>query len=95
MDIFEVVLSTKFEKTLNGFPAHIILKLLGWVNNVKEFGLFATRKIPGYHDEPVKGKERFRQRLIRLNKSYRAFYIIDGNNDVHIIEVIEVNKHEY
>jgi proteic killer suppression protein len=95
MDIFEVILSKKVEKTLVELPAHITLKLLGWVKNVKEFGLNATRKIPGYHDEPIKGKARKGQRSIRLNKAYRAFYIIDENHEVHFIEVIEVNKHEY
>lgn len=95
MDIFEAVLSTKLEKSLKELPPHIILKLLGWVKNIKEFGLNNTRKIPGYHDEPVKGKAPQGQRSIRLNKAYRAFYIIDQNQEVHFIEIIEVNKHEY
>ncbi|MFA6038311.1 MAG: hypothetical protein WC748_09365 [Legionellales bacterium] len=95
MDIFEVILSKKVEKTLVELPAHITLKLLGWVKTVKEFGLNATRKIPGYHDEPVKDKARKGQRTIRLNKGYRAFYVIDENQEIHFIEVIEVNKHEY
>lgn len=95
MDIFEVILSRKVEKTLRSLPTHITLKLLGWVKHVKEFGLNSTRKIPGYHDEPIKGKERKGQHSIRLNRSYRAFYIIDENQEVHFIEVIEINKHEY
>ncbi len=45
-----------------------------------------------YHDEPLKG-QRIGQRSIRLSKSYRAIYI-EHNDDI-IIEVIEVNKHEY
>lgn len=95
MDIFEVKISKRVERTLEQLPAHITLKLLAWVANVKEYGLFATRKIPGYHDEPIKGKPRQGQRSIRLSKAYRAFYIIDAAGIAEFVEIIEVNKHEY
>jgi hypothetical protein len=36
-----------------------------------------VRKVPGFHDEPLSGK-RFGQRSLRLSKSYRAFYEIEG-----------------
>ncbi len=48
--------------------------------------------IPGYHDEPLKW-ERTGQRSIRLSKAYRAFYV--EHDDMVIVEVIEVNKHDY
>jgi proteic killer suppression protein len=56
--------------------------------------LESVRKIKGFHDEPLKGK-RLGQRSIRLNKSYRAIYVIDRDGGVEIVEVQEVNKHEY
>lgn len=46
------------------------------------------------HDEPLKGK-RQGQRSIRLNKAYRAIYIINKEGVIHFVEVEEVNKHEY
>ncbi len=95
MDIFEVILSNEVKKTLGSLPSHIPFKLMDWVTNVKEYGLRATMRIPGYHDEPVKGKKRKGQRSIRLNKAYRAFYIINEAKVVHFVKVIEVNKHEY
>ena len=49
---------------------------------------------PGVSDEPLKGK-RSGQRSIRLNKSYRAIYVINRDGGVEIVEVQEVNKHEY
>ncbi len=55
-------------------------------------GIEEIRKISGYHDEPLQA-DRKGLRSIRLSKSYRAFYI-EYQNDI-IIEVIEVNKHEY
>jgi len=52
------------------------------------------KKRAGFHDEPLKG-DRKKQRSIRLNKAYRAFYITDEDGKIHFIEVIEVNKHDY
>lgn len=84
----------KTEKNLLKAPKHVVLKLNSWVESVAENGLNYTRKIPGYHDEPLKG-DRKRQRSIRLSKSYRAIYVIREDNKVEFIEVCEVNKHEY
>lgn len=95
MDIFEVTLSRSLIRELKRVPKHIVVSLQGWIESVKVDGLAQTRKIPGYHDEPIKGKERAGQRSIRLNKAWRAFYRIDELGMVHFIEIIEVNKHEY
>ncbi len=53
-----------------------------------------VRKVPGFHDEPLRGK-RQGQRSIRLNKAYRAIYVVDSSGNTHIAEILEVNKHEY
>lgn len=95
MDIFEVTLSRSLIRELKRVPKHIVVSLQGWIESVKVDGLAQTRKIPGYHDEPIKGKERAGQRSIRLNKAWRAFYRIDESGMLHFIEIIEVNKHEY
>lgn len=95
MDIFEVTLSRSLIRELKRVPKHIVVSLQGWIESVKVDGLAQTRKIPGYHDEPIKGKERAGQRSIRLNKVWRAFYRIDESGMLHFIEIIEVNKHEY
>jgi proteic killer suppression protein len=55
-------------------------------------GIWESRKIPGYHDEPLRG-DRQGQRSVRLNRAYRVFYI-EADNKIEIL-VIEVNKHEY
>ncbi|MDH4468796.1 MAG: hypothetical protein QE271_12125 [Bacteriovoracaceae bacterium] len=52
------------------------------------------RKIPGFHDEPLKGN-RIGQRSIRLSKSYRAIYEERSKGTFNIIDVVEVNKHDY
>jgi toxin HigB-1 len=92
-DIFEVTLSS-VEKDLKKVPQHIIVKLLAWVDDVGARGIREVRKTPSYHDEPLKGK-RLGQRSIRLSKAYRAIYVISDTNNIALINVIEVNKHEY
>ena len=67
-------------------------KLQKRAEDVEEFGIKEIRKISGYHDEPLQA-DRKDQRSIWLSKAYRAFYI-EHKNQI-IIEVIEVNKHEY
>lgn len=94
MDIYNVVVTKQVERSLRKLPAAIVLKLQSWVHSVMTKGLRETRKIPGYHDEPLQGV-RNGQRSVRLNKTYRAIYLIDENDVIHFIKVIEVNKHEY
>ena len=94
MDIYNVVIPERVLKSLQKLPKHIALKLQAWVDGVGEEGLLAMRRIPGYHDEPLHGK-RTGQRSIRLSKAYRAIYRIDSEENLHFVEIIEVNKHDY
>ncbi len=52
------------------------------------------RKIPGFHDEPLKGKRKG-ERSIRLSRSYRAVYTTDAAANMEIVTVEEVTKHDY
>ncbi len=85
---------SRVERTLNKLPEFIVLKLLAWAKRVEIYGLEEIRKIPGFHDEPLKGN-RQGQRSIRLNKAYRAIYEVEHSGQIRIIKIIEVNKHEY
>lgn len=93
MYIVTVVVITKFaDKQLKKLPTPIKETLRYWAESVERFGIREVRKLPGYHDEPLKG-DRKGQRSVRLNRAYRAIYI---ETMVGIeITVIEVNKHEY
>jgi hypothetical protein len=33
--------------------------------------------------------------IVRLNRAFRAIYVEHENGEVELIEVLEVNKHEY
>ena len=94
MEIHEIVISKTAEKQLRKLPSYIVLKLQAWVESVNHQGLSEIRKIPGFHDEPLRGK-RAGQRSIRLSKAYRAIYIIDKDGNTELVEILEVNKHDY
>lgn len=81
-------------KPLRKVPSYVVDKLNIWVRSVEKQGIREVRKIPGYHDEPLKG-DRKGQRSIRLTKAYRAIYIEYKNGEIEVILVKEVHKHEY
>ncbi|MFA6237460.1 MAG: hypothetical protein WC635_09060 [Bacteriovorax sp.] len=80
-------------KDLTSLPGFILDRFQKWVQSVEENGLLEVRKTSGFHDEPLQGK-RLGFRSIRLNRSYRAIYIIRGDS-LEFVEVCEVNKHDY
>jgi proteic killer suppression protein len=92
--ITKVQISKKALSDLKRVPKFIRLHLELWVAAVEEEGLLNVRKIPGYHDEPLKGN-RAGQRSIRLNRSYRAIYVIKDDGSLEFVEILEVNKHDY
>lgn len=94
MDVCCIELTKNAQKNLSKVPDFIKDKLLLWVDAVERLGIRQVRKIPGFHDEPLKGDRRG-QRSIRLNKAYRAIYIESERKEIQIISIIEVSKHDY
>lgn len=88
------VIFDKVDKQLRKLPEFVVVKLLAWAKSVELKGLREVRKIPGYHDEPLKG-DRLGQRSIRLNKGYRAIYTETHDGSINLVMIEEVNKHEY
>jgi proteic killer suppression protein len=89
--IVEIAISVK--KNFHKIPLPIKKKLFTWVAAVEERGLNEVKKIPGYHDEPLKG-DRQGQHSIRLNKQWRAIYKII-NKKVEFVLIQEVTLHAY
>ena len=86
-------MSRQAQKDLTTVPRHVIVKLQDWVEDVEDRGLQEVRKIPGYHDEPLKGAFKG-LRSIRLSKAYRAYYrIVKG--EAQFVCVERVDKHVY
>ena len=94
LEIYNVVMKERLGLSFKILPKHIVAKLAAWIDAVGHYGLSEVRKIPGFHDEPLKG-DRKGQRSIRLSKAYRAIYVINKNGQMEVVEIIEVNKHDY
>lgn len=96
--INKVVITKGAERDIKKAPLQIARNLKTWVELVNTEGLDNVRRIPGYHDEPLRGKRRG-QRSIRLNIAYRALYTIEkdesGDDVVKFVSIFEVTKHEY
>jgi proteic killer suppression protein len=92
--VTQVTLTKSAEKDVRKLPRNIQEALLTWITQVSTEGLANTRKIPGYHDEPLSGDLKG-QRSVRLNKAYRAIYIQNKDGEIELMTIIEVNKHKY
>ena len=89
-----VRLSQGAQKELRLAPPQVRSKLKVWINGVGKDGLEEMRKIPGFHDEPLKGKRKG-QRSIRLSRRYRAIYKVLKDGTLWFAEVEEVTTHGY
>lgn len=90
----EIIYTKEAVKNIGKLPKHIQAKFLYWLDLLDEYGLVATRRIPGLNDEMLHGKRKG-QRSIRLSKSYRLIYQELPCEFAILIEVLEVNKHDY
>ncbi len=84
--IFDVRIFLYALKLLRKLPKFIAEKLASWVDSVEHDGLEEVRKVPGFHDEPLKG-DRKGQRSIRLNKAYRAIYVVRSGESIEFVSV--------
>jgi proteic killer suppression protein len=89
-----VVLRSGAQRALLRVPPYIADKLALWVNLVETEGIAEARRIPGFHDEPLRGA-RAGQRSIRLSRGYRAIYTIERAGADLVIAIAEVSKHAY
>ncbi len=90
----EKVVFDKVSKQLKKLPIHILRNVQRWALQIETIGIGEVRKIPGYHDEPLSGSRKG-QRSVRLSRQYRVFYIEVDQDQIKLIIVEEVNKHEY
>jgi toxin HigB-1 len=94
MEILRIEISKSARNQLAKLPYSIQDSFLKWVERIEKIGIQDTRTIRGYHDEPLKG-DRKGQRSVRLNRAYRAIYMQRSLGDIKILEVLEINKHNY
>ncbi len=89
----QIILCRSLKKQLEIVPENVYRKYLYWIDLLETIGLREARKYKGFHDERLSG-DRKGQRSVRLSRAYRAIYREVGTS-YEIIEIIEVNKHEY
>ncbi len=90
----KVLVTANAEKQISRCPDHIARKFDYWVDLLQTIGVREARKFKGFHDEPLHG-DRQDQRSVRLSKGYRVIYRELNGQRFEVIEVLEVNKHEY
>jgi proteic killer suppression protein len=90
----KINISKRAQKDFKKIPKHIVKNFQRWALLVEDTGLIEVRKIKGFHDEPLTGN-RSGQRSVRLSKAYRLFYVEMPDGEINIVNVLEVNKHEY
>jgi len=89
----EVVVSKEAQKDLRTVPKQVARKFEQWRLAILVDGLEETRKIPGYHDEPLAG-DLAGTRSVRLSGAYRAYYRIE-DGEIRLVRVTGVDKHRY
>ncbi len=82
----------KVVKTLNKLDKSIRAAYSAWKAIVSNHGFGGLRKVKGFHFEKLKGKRKGLNSC-RLNKGYRVFF--KKINNVFVVEVVEINKHDY
>jgi proteic killer suppression protein len=92
--ITEVLITTRAARSLKKVPKQVSVNFFLWEQEVSKHGLEQVRKIPGYHDEQLRGKLKNYVRSFRLGQGYRGYYSIQGDI-IKFVSVEEVNKHDY
>lgn len=93
--INRVVLSKLAAKQLRKAPGQVRNAFDYWVALIAEYGLLQLREIRGFHDEPITIGPHAGQRSVRMNRAWRAFYVIRRDGALELVEVVEINKHVY
>ena len=94
MQRWSVVMTRRSCRDLDRAPLHIQMALQEWAKSVETDGMLAVRKIPGYHDEPLRGDRRG-QRSVRLNRQWRAIYTELATGELAIVTLEEITPHAY
>ena len=82
----------RVDKQLSKVPLDILKRYEKWKDIVEFSGPSGLRLIRGFRDEALRGEWKG-YRSSRLSQQYRVIYGVDGEQ--LIVQVIEVNPHDY
>lgn len=90
--IQKIEMSHDIEKLIskNRLPPQVKEKFLKWSQDVETKGLQETKKIPGYHDEPLAGFPGWHS--VRLNGGFRACYEIIEKGGAQLLRVFSISN---
>ncbi|MGE3611760.1 MAG: type II toxin-antitoxin system mRNA interferase toxin, RelE/StbE family [Bacteriovoracaceae bacterium] len=89
-----VKLTKRALKDLIKVPRHILVQFDLWVEIIETEGYAEMQKIKGYRDHQLIGN-RMGQRSSSLSKSWRVIYCTEKDTNSIVVEVLEVNHHDY
>ena len=89
----KIKLSKKALKSIKVLPKHIKDKFIKFAQTVETIGYLEAISNRSYKDEALVGTRK-NQRSIRLNKAYRVIYKLELE-EIYIINILEINKHDY
>ena len=90
--MWDVCEHRRVDKQLGKLPEDVLKRYEKWKDIVEISGPSGLRLIRGFRDEALRGDWKG-HRSSRLNQQYRVIYRVVG--DQLLIEVIEVNPHDY
>ncbi len=90
----QIFISKKAQKELRKIPKHILLQLDLWIEIISEEGYRSMQLIKGYNDHALIG-DRKGQRSSYLSRSWRVIYTINEERAAILIEILEINHHDY
>ncbi|WP_295995621.1 type II toxin-antitoxin system mRNA interferase toxin, RelE/StbE family [Rugamonas sp.] len=83
----------RVDKQLSGaVPVEVLRRYEKWKETVQYFGPPGLRAVKGFHDEALSGAWHG-YRSSRLGLQWRIIYRVVA--DVFLIEVVEINAHQY
>ena len=90
--MWEVYEHRRVDKQLAKLPEDVLKRYEKWKDIVELSGPSGLRLIRGFRDEALRGDWKG-HRSSRLSQQYRVIYRAEG--DQLLIEVVEVNPHDY
>jgi proteic killer suppression protein len=89
-----VRLTKRAKKDLKYVPRHILVQFDLWVEIIENEGLATMQNVNGYRDHALLGN-RAGQRSSSLSRVWRVIYRIETDSHLVVVDILEVNHHDY
>lgn len=90
----KVKISKKAEKQLRAVQQSIYSAYKLWLSVILSEGVKGLRSYAGFKDHALTGNRKG-ERASRLSRTMRIIYKVTNNGEIELIDIIEVNSHDY